>query len=247
MDIFSVCEDASKLRYLTAQYLRKPELEHYCRSHLWINSDGETADYNPEIDDVPARRNWILQGWKYFLQSDIDKSMVAGYLDVLVKQESEIEPFLSQTEDIVEKKASYEEISLILQYLHTLIEFLIFELLMNSIRYDRHQLKYVDAHESFQQAGPGWGTVKQYIFSTCKVTMNRNGAISDDFQEVSLKLKNMICIINLYLCEARYKGKASKETRGRWGSELVRLTKRNPEVQQLLDLQHELPGWESEV
>ena len=237
MDAFAGSpEDYKQLICLLSQ-CTSTKLVEYSQSHLFVNEDGGTADIDMAAD-TEAKKAWVAKGWRYNLQDNTDKSHVAGYLDDL----KPMERVNGLQQAISGEKMGWVEIQFLAQYVRTLIEFLIFELLMNSIRYDRAKER-AEVHSAFEAAGDRWGQMHNLLVESC-VSKAETEARSGEF---SVQVENCICIIMIYLQEAKYIGKQEKEKRGLWGRELLKLVREYSDQSVALHISTSLPAWRDDT
>ncbi|KAF8457388.1 hypothetical protein BGX38DRAFT_783441 [Terfezia claveryi] len=185
-------------------FCRLGELERYSRSHLWVNPSGELRDL--AFSEIVSG-TWGEQGWLYDLQDDEDRERVYKTLNLL-------EHGLMRTqEDALHKLSNHPLWSTITQdYLNLLFKFLISELLMNTIRYDRGHTER-ETRDLYQGVKHQWDRFVYRILDMCQVRNN-----SPDV--ASLRVSNMMCILIMYLQEAMYTGTEEKKARGKWGKAL---------------------------
>lgn len=206
---------------------RVDELVKYSRSHLWIDPSGCLGDLN--VAESPSVKwTWIEQGWRYDLQEIDDKQRVCSALNHMRNPHIQVqESALHEATDVPLPCLG------IYQYLNALLKFLISELLMNTIRYDRDK-QQEDIHACYKEEKQNWDSFLERLLDTCRVDANDTPA------PMSLKYKNMKCIIIMYLQEARYRTPDAKKGRGEWGRALWTIeasARRLPSI----DLQYVLP------
>lgn len=200
------------------------ELVKYSRSHLWIDPSGELGDL--DASELPAVKwTWIEQGWRYDLQDVNDKERVCKALSYLNQG------IMRTQEDALHQSSSHPLLSSNTRYyLNLLLKFLISELLMNTIRYDRGYTER-GIHVSYQEAKHQWDSFVDRLLDICKVEVNQLPNIT------AHRINNMMCILIMYLQEAMYTGEEAKKTRGKWGKALWGLQAQESETLRALDLQ----------
>lgn len=196
------------------------KLINYSQSHLWVQESGSLVDIKIGKPRLGAS-TWIDPGSRYNLQCSEDKDRVCKYLDILLTTR------MQECADSLQMPPHRLETQ---EYLKTLFEFLVFELLMNTIRYDRGK--------EIQGLPTGLDVVLEGLVKAC--TELHSPVISGEMTSAALRITNMRYILSLYLLEANYEGQAAKETRGKMGKKLWDLHASKHEVLHLLDFQQEL-------
>ena len=208
-------ESEGSKQFLTLlSHCKVDQLIKYSQSHLWVQKSGSLIDNKPRLGGSA----WVDHGTRYNLQCSEDKNRVCKYLDMLITipmqkcaDSLQIPPHKLETQE----------------YLNALFEFLIFELLMNTIRYDRGKI--------LQELPLGLDVVLKGLVKACTGPLDSEAMITP-----ALRITNMRCILSLYLQEATYEGQAAKETRGKLGKKLWNLYASKHEVLRFLDFQQEL-------
>ncbi|KAF8429266.1 hypothetical protein EV426DRAFT_703059 [Tirmania nivea] len=199
------------------------ELVKYSRSHLWIDPSGGLGDL--DASEVPAVKwGWIEQGWRYDLQDIDDKHRVRNLLTHLNQGA------MRTQEDALHQASDHPLLCSDTQdYLNLLLKFLISELLMNTIRYDRGHTE-MDIQVSYQGAKHHWDRFVDRLLDTCKVEADQLPNVA------TYRINNMMCILIMYLQEATYTGEEAKRARGKWGKALWSLQAQESETLRALDL-----------
>jgi len=199
------------------------ELVKHSRSHLWINPNGELGDLDAS-ELLAVKWTWIEQGWRYDLQDIDDKERVRKTLTLLNQG------FMRAQEDALHQTSGNSLFSSSTQdYLNLLLKFLISELLMNTIRYDRGHTER-EIQVSYQGAKHQWDSFVDRLLDTCKVEASQLPNVA------AHRVNNMMCVLIMYLQEAMYTGEEAKNTRGKWGKALWSLQAQESETLRKLDL-----------
>lgn len=213
------------------------ELALHGRSHLWLDPDGNLKDLDP-AEPLAVKRDWIERGFKYDLQETEDKRRVCKALDTMNETDMRAQQ-RSMTSAVSSGVVSFFQVQ---DYLNALLKFLISELLMNTIRYDREKSED-DIHTSYQNKKSDWDAFLENVLSTCRLGVDQIPAL------ITLRLKNMKCILIMYLQEARYKGRDAKLARGKWGKALWTVYTHSTSTLHSIDLQSQVPAdaWQEAV
>ncbi|RPB24240.1 hypothetical protein L211DRAFT_848981 [Terfezia boudieri ATCC MYA-4762] len=206
-------QDLKELRTLLP-LCKLAELEKHSRSHLWVNPSGNLGDLDI-LEVSKVRGAWVEQGWRYDLQDADDKERVCKTLTHLNQG------LMRMQEDALQLSNHPLLNSTTQDYLNLLLKFLVSELLMNTIRYDRgHTEKEIQ--DSYQMVKNHWDSFVDRILDACKVEAHR--------------ASNMLCILIMYLQEAMYTGKEEKKARGKLGKVLWTLQAQESGTLRALDL-----------
>lgn len=196
------------------------QLIKYSQSHLWVQKSGSLVDIKIEKPRLDPS-TWVDDGSRYNLQCPEDKNRVCKYLGMLITIP------MQECANSLQKPPHRLEAQ---EYLNALFEFLIFELLMNTIRYDRGK--------KLQELPPGLDVVLEGLVKAC--TELHGPVKSETMTILALRTTNMRCILSLYLEEATYEGQAAKETRGKLGKKLWDLHANKHDLLHFLNFEEEL-------
>ena len=235
---FSSCEgDIPAQVNILLSYFTHQHLIQYGRTHLWVNPEGQLFDFDirqPGFETVEARRAWVKGGgWRYSLLNQDDKRQVASYLNRLEEaaaaahiSSSDIQGMLKDTFEGRELRGRELELNVrFCQYLELLLEYLIWDLLMNITRYSRQPATSVDQNNHIQNNSTTTGQVIKAVIASIlpRCRLEVGPGLSLPRSEISTRMRNLLCILGIYMQEARYKGLEQKKRRGGWGKELLQL------------------------
>lgn len=204
------------------------ELVKYSRSHLWIDKEGNLADLDPTAEP-DVKWNWIEQGWRYDLQGPEDKERVCKTLTLMKRED------IRAQENAIERASKHLQLySDAHEYLSMLLRFLISELLMNLIRYDRKQNEQ-GILSLYKVVQNDWDIFVDRLAVACTAEAGQGPEV------LPHRLNNMKCVLVMYLQEARYNTEEAKKTRGKWGKVLWTLQAQEIEILRKVDLRDIVP------